>query len=102
MTIAQPTSNLVSRVNDRLGHLGLANPISVLSPPTLRIFDSGNTALFVWPAAYLGFVLESSDCLSPVARIVVPYTPAQPGDQNMLPMILSGTNSYYRLWFPDP
>ena len=43
-----------------LAHLGLANPISVISLPNLGMMHSGNIAMFIWPVGYSGFVLETS------------------------------------------
>jgi hypothetical protein len=33
---------------------------------------------------------------------VVPYSPIQVGDQYLLPLHMTGTNGFYRLWFPGP
>jgi hypothetical protein len=33
---------------------------------------------------------------------VVPYAPIQLGDQYLLPLDMTGTNGFYRLWFPGP
>jgi len=102
VTIAQPGSNLVLQANDGLGHLGLANPINVISLPQLGMLCSGNIALFMWPVGYPEFVLETSASLSPAAWAVVPYSPIQVGDEYILPLVMTGTNGFYRLWFPGP
>ena len=80
----------------------LANPINVLSLPELGMWHSGNIALFMWPAGYPGFVLETSGNLSPAAWVVVPYAPFQFGDEYFLPLNMTGTNGFYRLQFPGP
>ena len=49
VVIAQTATNLVLRANDGLGHFGLANPINVISLPSLGILQSGNIALYMWP-----------------------------------------------------
>jgi hypothetical protein len=100
--ISQTTSNLVLRANDGLGHFGLANPINVISLPRLGMLRSGNIALYMWPVGYSGFVLETSGSLSPATWVVVPYSPIQIGDQYLLPLDMTGTNGFYRLWFPGP
>jgi hypothetical protein len=100
--IAQTASNLVLRANDGLGHFGLANPINVISLPGLEMLRSGNIALYMWPVGYSGFVLETSGSLSPAMWVAVPYSPIQIGDQYLLPLDMSGTNGFYRLWFPGP
>ena len=90
------------RADDGLGHFGLANPVNVISLPGLEMLRSGNIALFMWPVSYSGFVLETSGSLSPATWVVLPYSPIQIGDQNLLPLDMSGTNGFYRLWFPGP
>jgi hypothetical protein len=101
VVISQVGSNLVLRANC-LGHFGLANPINVISLPWLGMLRSGNIALYMWPVGYSGFVLETSGNLSPATWVVVPYSPIQIGDQYLLPLNMSGTNGFYRLWFPGP
>jgi hypothetical protein len=100
--VSQTASNLVLRADDGLGHFGLANPITVISLPWLGMLRSGNIALYMWPVGYSGFVLETSGSLSPATWVVVPYSPIQVGDQYLLPLEMTGTNGFYRLWFPGP
>jgi hypothetical protein len=102
VVISQTASNLVLRANDGLGHFGLANPINVISLPRLWMLHSGNIALYMWPVGYSGFALEASGSLSPATWVAVPYSPIQIGDQYLLPLDMTGTNGYYRLWFPGP
>ena len=102
VVISQTASSLVLRASDGLGHFGLANPINVISLPSLGMWCSGNIALFMWPIEYSGFVLEASDNLSPATWVTVPYVPIQIGDQYLLPLDMTGTNGFYRLWFPGP
>jgi len=102
VVISWTASNLVLRADDGLGHFGLANPINVISLPTLGMLHSGNIALYMWPVGYSGFVLETSGSLLPATWVVVPYSPIQIGDQYLLPLDMSGTNGFYRLWFPSP
>ena len=86
VVISQMASNLVLRADDGLGHFGLANPINVISLPSLDVLHSGNVALYMWSVGYPGFVLETSDSLSPARWVVVPYSPIQIGDQYLLPL----------------
>ncbi len=102
VVISQTASNLALQADDGLGHIGLANPINILSQPQLVMLHSGNIALYIWPIGYPGFVLETSSSLSPAAWVVVPYAPIQLGDQYLLPVDMTGTNGFYRLWFPGP
>ena len=102
VVISQAASNLVLRSSDGQGHFGLANPISVINLPKLGMLRSGNIAIFIWPVGYSGFVLETSGRLSPPTWVVVPYSPIQIGDQYLLPLDMTGTNGFYRLWFPGP
>ena len=100
--ISQTATNLVLRADDGLGHIGLANPINVINLPPLGMWRSGSIALYVWPVGYSGFVLETSDNLSPASWVAVPYSPIQIGDQYLLPLDITATNGFYRLWFPGP
>ncbi len=102
VTVSQTASNLVLRADDGLGHFGLANTINVISLPRLGMLRSGNIALYIWPVGYPGFVLETSGNLSPAAWMPVPYSPIPIGDQFVLPLDMTGTNGFYRLWFPGP
>jgi hypothetical protein len=102
VVISQTASNLVLQANDGLGHFGVANPINVVSLPSLGMLHSGNIALFIWPVGYSGFVLEASGNLSPATWVLVPYSPIQIGDQYLLPLDITGTNGFYRLRFPGP
>jgi hypothetical protein len=102
VVIAQTVSTLVLRANDGLGNFGLANSINVIPLPGLGMLRSGNIAVFMWPAGYSGFVLETSGCLAPAAWTVVPYSPLQIGDQCLLPLVMTGTNGFYRLWCQGP
>jgi hypothetical protein len=102
VVIAQTASNLVLRASDGLGHVGLANAINVISPPNLVMMRSGNIVVFTWPVSYTGFVLETSGRLSPASWSVVPYSPVPFGNLNVLPLDMTGTNGFYRLWFPGP
>ena len=100
--ISQTASNLVLQADDGFGHFGLANPINVVSLPSLEMLHSGSIALFLWPAGYSGFVLETSDSLSPATWVSIPYAPFQIGDQCLMPLEMTGTNGFYRLRFPGP
>ena len=100
--IPQTISNLVLQADDGLGHFGLANPINVINLPSLEMLHSGSIALFLWPVGYSGFVLETSDSLSPATWVTIPYAPFQIGDQYLMPLEMTGTNGFYRLRFPGP
>jgi hypothetical protein len=102
VVISQTASNLVLQADTGFGHFGLANPINILSLPSLGMWRSGNIALFMWPAGYSDFVLETSGNLSPASWVVVPYAPFQFDDECFLPLNTTGTNGFYRLRFPGP
>jgi hypothetical protein len=102
VVITQMASNLVLRADDGFGHVGLANRIDVINPPSLQMFHSGNIALYMWPVGCPGFVLEASGSLAPAAWVAVPYSPVQIGDQYVLPLNMNGTNGFYRLWLSAP
>jgi hypothetical protein len=102
VVISQAASNLVLQANDGWGHFGVANPINVISLPSLGMLHSGNMALFMWPVGYSEFVLEASGSLSPATWVPIPFVPFQVGDQNLVPLEITGTNGFYRLRFPGP
>jgi Tol biopolymer transport system component len=102
VVISQAASNLVLQANDGWGHFGLANSINVISLPSLGMLHSGNMALFMWPVGYSEFVLEASGSLSPATWVPIPFVPFQVGDQNLVPLEMTGTNGFYRLRFPGP
>ena len=90
MVISQTASNLVLQANDGLGHFGLANPINLISLPSLGMLQSGNIALYTWPVGYPGFVLETSGRLAPATWVAVPDSPIQMGDQYLIPLNMTG------------
>lgn len=102
VVISQTAAGLVLRADDGLGHFGLANPINVIELPTLGQKRSGNTMLILWPVGASGFVLETSSSLMPTAWVPVTDPPFQIGDQYVVPVVISDTNRFYRLRFPDP
>ncbi len=99
VAISQIITNLVLRADDGLGHVGLANPINVISLPSLGVVPFGNVLLMEWPAVSSAFVLETSDGLSPAVWVPVPYAPIQIGDEYIIPIEMSGTSGFYRLRF---
>jgi hypothetical protein len=46
--------------------------------------------------------LSQAGSLSPATRVVAPCFPIQIGDQYVLPLDMSGTDGFCRLWFPGP
>jgi hypothetical protein len=99
VTIAQTATNLVLQATDNLGDSGLANQINVISLPALTTVPSGNTLLIFWPVNPSGFVLETTTGLSPANWVPVTIQPFPIGNQNLLPVQMSGTNTFYRLRF---
>jgi hypothetical protein len=102
VVISQMGSNLVLRADDGLGHFGLANPINVIGLPTLNLQHYGNILLISWPVASPGFMLETSGNLAPAFWVPVSNPPIQFGDQYLVLLDRTGTNGFYRLWFPGP
>jgi hypothetical protein len=100
--VSQSVTNLVLRAADGFGHTGLANPINIITLPSLNLRLSGNTLLLAWPLDYSGFVLEASGSLSPAVWTVVPVSPVKIGNQYLVPFQLSGNIYYYRLRFSGP
>jgi hypothetical protein len=103
ITVSQVISNLILQADDGFGHLGLANPINIVSLPPLTTLPSGNTLYIYWPISPSGFVLETTPTLSPANWTNVPAPPLQIGNQYLEPIqIMSGTNAFYRLRFRGP
>ena len=102
ITISQPVSNLVLQANNGLGKTGLANSINIISPPNLTTVREGSLLLIFWPVTPSGFVLETSGSLSPPDWVQVSSPPLQIGDQNLISVGISDTNSFYRLQFSSP
>jgi hypothetical protein len=99
VTVAQTATNLVLQATDNPGDSGLANPINVVSLPTLSPLSSGGTLLILWPVSPSGFVLETTAGLAPANWVPVTAPPFQIGDQYLLSIQMSGTNAFYRLRF---
>jgi len=102
VTVAQTATNLVLQATDNLGDSGLANPINVISLPALTTVPSGGTLYIFWPVNPSGFVLETTTGLSPANWVPVTIQPFPIGNQNLLPIQMSGTNAFYRLRFSGP
>jgi hypothetical protein len=102
ITVPQPASSLVLQADDGAGHIGLANAIDVVSPPSLGTLYFGDSLLVTWPAAPAGFVLQSSDSLWPGSWTDVPGGPLQFNGQNLQSVPLNGTNQFFRLRFSGP
>jgi hypothetical protein len=99
VTVAQTATNLVLQASDSFGESGLANPINVISLPTLTTAPSGNTLYIFWPVNPSGFVLETTAGLSPANWVPVTTQPFPIGNQYLVPIQMSGTNVFYRLRF---
>jgi trimeric autotransporter adhesin len=102
VTVAQTVTNLVLQASDSFGESGLANPINILSLPALTTVPSGSTLYIFWPVNPPGFVLETTARLSPADWVPVTTPPFPIGNQNLLPIQMSGTNAFYRLRFNSP
>jgi len=99
VAISQTGSNLVLSANDGSGHVGLANPITVVNLPMLATVPAGSTIYIFWPASFSGFVLETTSNLASGIWTPVTAPPVQVGNQYLEPITLTGTNTFYRLRF---
>jgi sugar lactone lactonase YvrE len=102
VTVAQTATNLVLSAGDNLGEFGFANPINVVNPPALTTFTSNGTLLLLWPTNPAGFILETTPGLFPANWVPVTTTPFQLNNQYELFLPTSGTNAFFRLYFPGP
>ena len=101
--ISKATTNLVLEASDGSGHIGYANSINVLAPPSLGTELSGNnTLLLYWPTDPAGFVLENSPCLVPAQWVPVSTLPLQLGSEYLESLQMTDTNEFYRLRFTLP
>jgi hypothetical protein len=103
VTISQLATNLVLQAGDGLGQPGLANPINIVSPPTLGTVVDGNSLLIFWPVGSPTFVLETSDDLLLTNWVQVSPPPPIPiGGIYLESVPISGTNAFYRLQYSGP
>jgi hypothetical protein len=96
------TPSLVLMADDGQGHTGVANPIALVSAPTLEMAWDGTTFSIRWPAGAPALVLESSDSLSPSSWVPVPGAPVQIGEQYVVPIAFSDPQRFYRLRYSTP
>jgi len=66
-------------------------------PQLLRIPSAGNTVVIAWPTNALGFVLQSTETLSPANWIDATNTVGVVGSENTVTNSLSNTNKFFRL-----
>lgn len=102
VTVTQLTSGLILKANDDPGHVGFANAIDIVSPPTMSTLNFGTSLLVSWPVAPSGFVLESSSTLLPGDWTPVSGSPVTFNGQNLQSVPLTNTNQFFRLRFNGP
>lgn len=101
--ISKNSTNLVLVASDGFGHIGYANTVNVITPPSLGTTLSGNsTLLLFWPVDPAGFVLENSPSLMPAQWVPVSPPPLQLGGEYLQSIQMGGTNQFYRLRFTLP
>jgi hypothetical protein len=93
-----PSAVLVA--DDHAGHTGSANPIAIISLPSVNLRQTGNSVLLSWPGEASSFVLESTTSLSPAAW--VPVAGSLQGGTNELRVRITGTNGFFRLRYSEP
>ena len=100
ITVPQVVSDLVLRADDGLRPTAAANPIDVISPPSLVMESYGDILLMlwpVWPAGSPTFVLETTTSLAPEAWEPIADPPLQIEDVYVVPVDTSEPERYYRL-----
>ncbi len=100
VTVSQPATNIVLVADDGFGHLGYANPITVIGLPLLSVVQSGASLLISWPAEASAFTLEGSVDLSSWSPEPGPVFLI--GDQYVIRVPASAGKSFYRLRFIEP
>ena len=101
MSVSRAASNLVLQADDGIGHLGFANPLQVVSAPTLGTARYDNLLLILWSAGAPGLKLETSTNLSPAAWLPTP-PPLLLGDQYVVPVDMTAPRRFFRLRFSAP
>jgi hypothetical protein len=102
LNVSHVGSNLVFQASDGAGHLGLSYPIDVVNPPRLAISNLGGSLQISWPAEPSGFILESSDSLSPASWTPVADQPTLSNNEYIESMPMVSTNQFFRLQFSGP
>jgi hypothetical protein len=92
----------VLKADDRASHIGLSYPIDVVSVPSLGALNLGGSLQISWPAQPSGFILESSDSLSPADWEPVSYGATLTNGQYFQSFPMAETNQFFRLRFPGP
>jgi hypothetical protein len=100
MTVAQAATNAILVAADDSGDLGYANPIDVVSIPSLSIDPSGSSVLLSWPAGVPAFVLETTSDFASWSQVTTPI--GLTGDKYEVRLRTSGTKAFYRLRFVPP
>lgn len=102
ITISRAASNVVLEASDGAGDIGFSSPIDVVNTPRLSILNQSGSVLLSWPVAPSGFVLESSDSLSPANWIPVPDNSILTNGQYLQSIPIAGTNQFFILQFSGP
>jgi hypothetical protein len=104
VTVEQMATNLVLEATDEYGDIGLANPVSILSPPVLGVAQYGGVLLISWPAYPGGFVVETSPRLDAASSNWVPVAvpPILFWDQYLEAFPITVTNRFFRLLYTVP
>ncbi len=84
-------------VTNAFGAVLSSNANLAVVRPTLRVARYGSELLLYWPAAFQGFVMESSTDPCSTNWLTLPAAPVEVGDQFVVPLTMSGSNSFYRL-----
>ena len=100
VTVTQAASGLILVADDGAGHLGYANPIDVVSLPSMSIFQSGNSVILSWPATASSFAPEKSVDMTSWSPLTSTIDLTGGSYQTRVPT--DGTGSFYRLRFVGP
>jgi hypothetical protein len=100
VTVSQAASGVVLAAADDFGHSGYANPINVVSVPSLSIKLAGNSVLIGWAVQVPAFVLETTTDFSSWSQLSTPV--GLSAGKYEVRLRTSGTRSFYRLRFVAP
>jgi hypothetical protein len=104
IVVSQTATNLVLSAGDDSGHIGLSNPIDIVSRPILATTPFDGVLYISWPTYPAGFQLEKSTNLEYGPWLPVNGTPPVFGGVFVepVPPVLTNSSVFYRLKFNGP
>lgn len=102
VTVYPGASNLVMEASDGKGDVGFSPAIDVVNVPQFGVTIQDGSLTLSWPEEPSGFVLESSDTLSPANWVPVSGQPTLTNGQYIQSIPFNGSNQFFRLQYSGP